>query len=132
MKKALFLLYLLGLLGIGLHAQENPAAKTDSIVFDKMVHNYGTIEQGSDGTCEFTFTNTGKEPLVLSGVRAGCGCTLPEWSKDPILPGESGVIKVKYDTRRVGPIAKAVVVTSNAINSRVVLRITGSVVAKSE
>jgi len=77
MKKAFFLLSLLGLLGIGLHAQENPVAKTDSI-----------------------------------------------------LPGESGVIKVKYDTRRVGPIAKAVVVTSNAINSRVVLRIQGAVVVK--
>jgi hypothetical protein len=121
---------LLGFMGISLFAQENPVAKTDSIVFDKMVHDYGIIEQGGDGTCEFTFTNTGKEPLLLSGVRAGCGCTLPEWSKDPILPGESSVIKVKYDTRKVGPIAKAVVVTSNAINSRVVLRITGSVVAK--
>jgi hypothetical protein len=130
MKKVLFLLSLLGFMGISLFAQENPVAKTDSIVFDKMVHDYGIIEQGGDGTCEFTFTNTGKEPLLLSGVRAGCGCTVPEWSKDPILPGESSVIKVKYDTRKVGPIAKAVVVTSNAINSRVVLRITGSVVAK--
>lgn len=130
MKKSFLILSLLGFFAIGLYAQESPVAKTDSIVFDKMVHNYGTIEQGGDGTCEFTFTNTGKEPLVLTSVRAGCGCTLPEWSKDPILPGESGVIKVKYDTRRVGPIAKAVVVTSNAINSRVVLRINGSVVAK--
>jgi len=130
MKKALFLLSLLGFMSIGLYAQETPVAKTDSIVFDKMVHDYGTIEQGGDGNCEFTFTNTGDEPLVLSGVRASCGCTLPEWPKEPIAPGKTGVIKVKYDTRRVGPINKVVRVTSNAENANVVLRITGSVVAK--
>ncbi|MFN2396879.1 MAG: DUF1573 domain-containing protein [Bacteroidales bacterium] len=130
MKKALFLLSLLGLMSIGLHAQENPVAKTDSIVFDKMVHDYGTIEQGGDGNCEFTFTNTGKEPLVLTAVRASCGCTLPEWPKEPIASGETGVIKVKYDTRRIGTINKVIRVSSNAVNSNLVLRITGNVVAK--
>lgn len=130
MKKLFFTLSILGFFAIGLHAQENPVSKTDSIVFDKMVHDYGTIEQGGDGNCEFTFTNTGDEPLVLTGVRASCGCTLPEWPKEPIAPGKTGVIKVKYDTRRVGPINKVIRVASNAENANVVLRITGNVVAK--
>ncbi|MBW6497676.1 MAG: DUF1573 domain-containing protein [Bacteroidales bacterium] len=130
MKKLFFTLSILGFFAMGLHAQETPVAKTDSIVFDKMVHDYGTIEQGGDGNCEFIFTNTGDEPLVLTAVRASCGCTLPEWSKEPIAPGKTGVIKVKYDTRRVGPINKVIRVASNAENANVVLRITGNVVAK--
>lgn len=130
MKKIFLALSILGFFALGLHAQENLVAKTDSIVFDKMVHDYGTIEQGGDGNCEFTFTNTGKEPLVLTAVRASCGCTVPEWPKEPIAPGKTGVIKIKYDTRRLGPINKSITVTSNAVNSMVALRITGSVVAK--
>lgn len=130
MKKALFLFSFLGFICIGLFAQNNPVAKADSIIFKSLVHDYGTIEQGGDGTCEFSFTNTGKEPIVLSGVRASCGCTVPEWSKEPVLPGQTSVIKVKYDTRRLGAINKSIVVNSNAINSPVILKITGNIVAK--
>jgi hypothetical protein len=132
MRKLFFTLSILGFFAVGLHAQENPVAKTDSIVFDKMVHDYGTVEQNGDGLCEFKFTNKGKEPLVLTNVRSSCGCTVPEWTRDPIPPGQSGVIKVKYDTRRLGPINKSITVSSNAANSMVALRITGNVVAKTE
>jgi hypothetical protein len=105
----------------------NPNAP--DIVFDKMVHNYGDIIQNDDGRCEFTFKNEGKEPLILSNVRSSCGCTVPEWPRQPILPGESEVIKVKYDTKRVGPINKNVQVFSNAKTSPVILKIEGKVLA---
>jgi hypothetical protein len=104
---------------------ENPNAPV--IKFDKVVHDYGEIEQHGDGNCEFKFTNTGKEPLILSNVRSSCGCTAPSWPRQPILPGQSEVIKVKYDTKRIGIINKSVQVYSNATEKNVVLKIKGKV-----
>jgi hypothetical protein len=109
-------------------APANPNAP--EISFDKVVHDYGTIYQGADGTCEFKFTNTGKEPLILSKPQSSCGCTVPTWPQEPILPGKSDVIKVTYATHNIGPINKTVTVTSNAKTSRIVLSIKGSVIAK--
>ena len=102
----------------------------DSIVFEKMMHDYGTIVQGSDGNSEFKFTNKGKAPLILSNVQASCGCTVPEWPKEPILPGKTGSIKVKYNTNTVGAFNKSITVKSNAINPTVVLQIKGNVIPK--
>lgn len=108
--------------------QDNPNAP--EISFDKTVHDYGTIVQGSDGACEFKFTNTGKEPLILSKPISSCGCTVPTWPQEPILPGKSDVIKVTYNTNNAGPINKSVTVNSNAKTNRVVLSIRGTVTAK--
>jgi hypothetical protein len=107
---------------------KNPNAPI--ISFEKTVHNYGTIYHNSDGTCEFKFINTGKEPLILSRPKSSCGCTVPTWPKQPILPGKSNVIKVTYSTTRVGPINKNVTIYSNASNSPVVLKIKGKVIKK--
>lgn len=104
----------------------NPNAP--GISFDKTVHDYGTVTKGGDGTCEFKFKNNGIEPLILSNVTSSCGCTVPEWPREPILKGKSASIKVKYDTNRVGPINKTVTVMSNAKDASVQLRITGNVV----
>jgi hypothetical protein len=107
--------------------------KAPEIMFDKLVHDYGTIFEGDPGECEFEFKNTGKEPLVLSNVYSSCGCTVPSWPKDPIMPGKSSTIKVKYATSRVGGINKVITVESNANeNKRVELRITGTVKKKEE
>lgn len=111
-------------------AVNNPNAA--DISFSKTVHDYGTIFVGGDGNCEFEFVNTGKEPLVLSSVKSSCGCTVPAYPKEPIMPGKKETIKVKYDTNRIGPINKTITVTSNAKNSPVVLKITGNVVKKAE
>jgi len=100
------------------------------ISFEKTVHDYGTITQGSDGTCEFRFTNTGKEPLILSKPASSCGCTVPTWPQEPILPGKGDVIKVTYNTNNVGPINKTVTVLSNAKTNKVILSIKGTVTAK--
>jgi hypothetical protein len=106
---------------------DNPNAA--EITFASLVHDYGTLQKGADGNCEFTFTNTGKEPLVLSNVTTSCGCTVPSWSKEPILPGKTGVIKVNYTrTSTVGTISKQITVLSNAKNGTIVLSIKGSIV----
>ncbi len=109
---------------------ENPNAP--EISFKDKVHDYGTIFVGGDGNCEFEFTNTGKEPLILSSVRSSCGCTVPSWPREPILPGKKETIKVKYDTNRLGAINKSVTVMSNGKNPTEVLRITGNIVKKEE
>ncbi|MDA3819434.1 MAG: DUF1573 domain-containing protein [Candidatus Delongbacteria bacterium] len=127
MKKLVALLSLICIAGIGLSAQNIQSEKTDSIVFEKTTHDYGTIQKDADGNCEFKFTNTGEKPLMLSNVRASCGCTVPTWPRKPIQPGETGVIKVKYNTARVGSFNKSITVSSNAVNKRVVLRIKGTV-----
>ena len=130
MKKSIFLLTILSLFTFALQAQENQAAVSDSIIFDKLVYDYGTIKQGADGNSEFKFTNKGKAPLILSNVQASCGCTVPEWPKEPILPGKTGSIKVKYNTNTVGAFNKSITVKSNAINPTVVLQIKGNVIPK--
>jgi hypothetical protein len=105
-----------------------PASQAE-IKFDKMVHDYGTIKQGADGGCEFKFTNTGKEPLIITNCQGSCGCTVPSCPKEPILPGKTGIIKVHYDTKRVGPISKTVSVQSNALSGNQTIQIKGTVEA---
>lgn len=98
------------------------------IRFEEMEHNYGTIQKGGNGDCQFIFWNDGDEPLILQTVKASCGCTTPKYTQKPVMPGEKGVIDVHYNTNNVGGFSKTVTVTSNAVNNqRVVLRIKGTV-----
>ena len=100
------------------------------LVFDKTVHDFGKISEG-DGTAtyDFTFKNTGTAPLVIQDVRTTCGCTTPEWTKQPINPGATGFIKVSYDVKgRPGGIDKTITVFSNCTSSPASLRITGEVI----
>lgn len=101
------------------------------ITFEEKVHDFGDqIPKGSqDVECEFVFTNTGNEPLILSNVRANCGCTTPSWSREPILPGKQGAIKAKYTTtHRVSKFRKQITVSSNATNGAQILTIQGTIV----
>ena len=101
------------------------------ISFEEKAHNFGDqIPKGSqDVECEFVFTNTGNEPLILSNVRANCGCTTPNWSREPVLPGKTGFIKVKYTTtHRASKFRKQVTVSSNATNGAQILTIEGTIV----
>lgn len=103
-------------------------ASAQTISFDKTTYEYGTVKTGSDGHRFFTVKNTGDKPLILSDVKASCGCTTPEWSKDPIMPGKTAQIKVGYNTAINGPFQKLIEVFSNdPVNSRSVLNIKGTV-----
>jgi len=103
-----------------------------TISFDNLNHNFGNIKE-EDGIVEhtFAFKNTGKEALIINAVRASCGCTTPEWSKEPITPGGSGSIKVSYNPlRRPGAFRKSITVQSNAKEKTSVLYIVGLVEGK--
>lgn len=101
-----------------------------SIEFEKDVHDFGNVKQHGNATTEFVFKNTGTAPLIISNARGSCGCTVPSWPKQPIAPGETAVIKVTYDSKRVGPINKSVTITSNASNEPTkVIRIKGNIEA---
>lgn len=109
--------------------KEEVPANGAKIRFIETEHNYGTIQKGGDGKCTFTFVNEGNEPLILSNVKASCGCTTPSYTQKPVMPGKEGTIDVKYNTNNVGGFSKTVTVTSNAVdNPRVVLKIKGNVV----
>lgn len=99
-----------------------------TISFDKTTWDYGTVKAGADGHRFFTVTNNGDKPLIISEVKPSCGCTTPEWSKDPILPGKTAQIKVGYNTSIKGAFNKLIEVYSNdPQNSRTVLYIKGTV-----
>jgi len=97
------------------------------IEFETREHDYGTIPFKGDGTYEFVFKNAGKEPLVLKNVRSSCGCTVPEWPKEPINKGEKSIIKVSYNTRITGSFSKSISVYSNASDAPFVLVVKGKV-----
>lgn len=98
------------------------------ITFETQKINYGTITQGANGERYFSFTNTGAIPLIIQNAQKSCGCTIPTWPKEPILPGEKSKIKVKYDTNRLGNFTKYVTITSNdPQNPTIRLNITGVV-----
>ena len=98
------------------------------ITFDVETMDYGTIEQNSNGERTFKFTNNGNAPLIISNVKSSCGCTVPSYSKTPIAPNTSGVITVKYDTKKVGAFSKTITVTSNATEGTTALKVKGNVV----
>lgn len=109
-------------------AQQNVA----QIKFKTDKYNYGTIKE-DDGVAnyEFEFTNTGTSPLLVQRVSTSCGCTTPDWSKEPIAPGKTGKVKVGYDPKgRPGPFNKTVSVYSNADQNVIVLQISGEVIPR--
>ena len=103
------------------------AQKVAKMEFKSETIDYGEIKKGSDGVRVFEFTNTGDAPLVIEDVKSSCGCTVPKKPEEAILPGNTGQIEVKYDTKRVGPIRKTVTVYSNAEESVKALKIKGTV-----
>ena len=129
MKKLVLLIGVLVMMaGVAMAQDAKTPQNGPEIEFEKVIHDYGEIPYNGNGECEFKFTNTGNEPLIIQKPKSSCGCTVPSWPKEPILPGESEVIKVTYKTTRVGAINKSVTVTSNAVkNGTVVLRIKGKV-----
>lgn len=145
MKKILFFAMFLGFFAMSADAQiKNTPAKTVNIdpnapqsgpimTFEKDVVDYGTIEQNSDKIRKIKFTNTGTEPLIIKNARASCGCTVPTWTKEPIMPGESSELEISYATNRVGKINKKVTITTNETIGTRTINVVGTVLkAKKE
>lgn len=128
MKKLFFSLSLILLLGSATYGQQ----KNASISFEKSVHNFGEIKE-ADGTVtyRFEFTNTGNEPLLVQKVSSSCGCTTPEWTKQPVMPGEKGFVSAAFNpAHRPGKFNKSITVMTNSSTPSVRLRITGNVIPK--
>ncbi|MEY4902646.1 MAG: hypothetical protein RLZZ292_461 [Bacteroidota bacterium] len=89
--------------------------------------DYGKIMKGDDPLRKFKFKNVGDEPLTITNAKGSCGCTVPTYPKEPIMPGASAEIEVRYDTQRVGPFSKSVTLTTNEANATRVLSIKGEV-----
>ena len=128
MKKILFLATLL-ILGVSMSYAEGTA----EITFEKKTHDFGKFsEKNPEVTCEFKFTNTGDAPLVIHQAVASCGCTVPEYTQEPVMPGKSGTIKVTYNGkgRYPGHFKKAITIRSNAKTATVRIFIQGDMEAK--
>ena len=107
-------------------AMPNPTSKA-ILTLDSDMVDYGTIDQGSEPLRLAKFKNTGTEPLIISGAKGSCGCTVPNWPKEPIMPGETSQIEIRYDTKRVGAINKTVTVESNDPAGKHVIRVMGTI-----
>ncbi|MFT6147565.1 MAG: hypothetical protein ACJAUH_000242 [Saprospiraceae bacterium] len=111
MKNLFAIIVLVAFAATSMFAQQNK--KTPKMDFEQTTVDYGTIQQNSDPLRTFSFKNTGNTPLIITGARGSCGCTVPSYPKKPIAPGETAVIEVRYDTKRVGPFRKSVRITTN-------------------
>jgi hypothetical protein len=133
--KKLAVLFAIGLFALVVACTNSSSAgNNDGVVtkgaridFKNTEHNFGKIPYQGNAEYNFVFENTGSEPLVLQHVKSTCGCTVPEWPKEPIAPGEKASIKVRYNTRITGSFSKGIVVYSNAEDATIQLRIKGEV-----
>ena len=99
--------------------------------FDEETHDFGEVPEGPLAEFDFEFKNVGKKPITINEAHGSCGCTVPKWPQEPILPKHTGIIHVSYTTSgRVGPISKEVTINSNAQQSPMVLHIRGTVKPK--
>lgn len=106
-------------------AVDNPNAPEFQWVEE--THDFGTIPQGIPVSHKFEFTNTGKEPLIVSNVQKTCGCTVTDWTKEPVAPGQKGFVSAEYNAAKEGPFTKAITVQSNAKAPSVKLYFKGTV-----
>ena len=125
MKQLLSILAFVFFGAVAVSAQD--AVSGPKMQFDVTTVDYGTLEKGGDPIRKFKFTNVGNEPLIIKTAKGSCGCTVPTYPKEPIMPGESNAIEVRYDTQRVGAFQKQVTLTTNETGEDKVLTIKGEV-----
>lgn len=131
MKKVIFIIASILFLISNINAQEikkNTNPNAPILKFDKIEYDYGSIYQNSDGEISFAYTNKGKEPLIFARVKSSCGCTIPKWSRMPLMPGQTDTLKIVYDTKRLGSFHKSITISSNASAPRMAIRIKGIVI----
>ena len=99
-----------------------------SISFDKTLHDFGDITNGTPVETIFSYTNSGRSPLVVTDIKSTCGCTVPQgWSKSPLMPGESSQFSVKFNGKGSNKVSKTITLTTNTENGREQVRITAFV-----
>jgi len=107
--------------------QTEESSSNATIDFESKVYDYGVLEHNGNGDGEFIFTNNGTEALLIKNAKGSCGCTVPTWPREPIMPGETSKIGVKYATNRVGKFTKTITLTTNASKKPAILTIKGEV-----
>ena len=143
MKKSLLfsLFMMIGMVAITAQVDPKPDAKeiiNDKPVsgpvmeFEAMELDYGVIEKDSEPLRVLSFTNTGTEPLVIKNARGSCGCTVPIWPKEPIMPGATDKIEVRYATNRIGKFNKKITITTNEVADPHVIKVLGKVLKPEE
>ena len=127
MKRLYLLLVLIPFVTLTLSAQETKKEGPE-FKFDNEVHEFGEIQEGNKVDHKFKFTNVGNKPIIITDVTSSCGCTIPEWPEEPIMPGKESEIKVVYDSKgKYGKFMKRVSIKSNAITPVKLLIINGTV-----
>ena len=114
---------------VALNAQTAPNPNAAKMNFEFETFDFGDIEEGADAQVDFNFTNTGQEKLIITNVKASCGCTTPFWSKEPVQPGADSKITAKYNTvNKSGRFNKSITITSNSSTATKRIFIKGNVV----
>jgi hypothetical protein len=114
-------------------AQDQPVEqKNKTYTWNETTHDFGKIAQNDPASVTFTVKNDGIAPLLITAAKSSCGCTVAEYTKEPVKPGESGIVKATYNSARVGPFNKTVTVTFDGIGDPAILTIKGEVEVKSE
>ena len=112
-------------------AQDKPVEQKVAkwYTWNEMTHDFGKINQNDPASVTFTVKNSGQGPLIITAARTSCGCTVAEYTKEPIKPGESGVVKATYNSARVGGFTKTITITYDGIADPDILTIKGEVLA---
>ena len=131
MKKLLFLAsaFVISAAAIAQVAPPETTKVSDVAKFNEEKHDFGKIKQSVPAICFFEITNSSPKPLVIESASASCGCTIPEYPKEPIAPGKTAKIKVQYNAAAMGVFTKEVYIKLAGIDERKTLNITGEVVA---
>lgn len=127
MKNLLFIFLTVGLFQWSIAQNESTLDKVTTVEFETTTIDYGKIAKGSDGVRTFKFKNTGDHPLKIYAIYSSCNCDIVSKPEEPIAPGETGEIKVKYDTSKVGPIVKTITANTNTKDKLIPLNLVGEV-----
>ena len=113
------------------NAQVIPDSERPQLVFEDTLYRFGTIKEGEEVTHSYPFTNEGKSDLLISNASASCGCTVPEWPKEPIPPGGKGIIKATFNSSgKQGTQHKKIVITANTKPELTEIALEGDVIPK--
>jgi hypothetical protein len=129
--KKISLLAVVALFVLTTSCKKEVGTSETEMTFETQKHDFGTITQGDKVVYDFKFKNTGKSDLVITGAKGSCGCTIPEYPKEPLAPGEDGVIKVSFNSAgKIGENSKSVVLSANVPEGKKILYIQSNIVPK--